>query len=429
MGYGHLRATYPLQKLAINNRVYLFGEESLDSCREGRLWHFFQYTYESISRIQQVPVIGSPLFGFMEKLMNISPYYPYRDLSAPSFQVKLLYWLIKRGLGKGLARNLSTQGLPIITSFYAAAMAAEEETQLPVYCIVCDTDINRVWVAENPAKSRIVYFAPCGHTVRRLRQYGVPDDRIYLTGFPLPDENIGGDDMPILRRDLWERLNRLDPSKRFLTLHQQEIAFYLGNLDNAREQDDEKPLTITYCVGGAGAQSELVMDVLRSLKKQICERKVRLNLVAGVRPSVAKYFMRLIKKEGLQDCPGIHVIYQEKKDDYFREFSRLLHDTDLLWTKPSELSFYCALGIPIIIAPPIGPHEVQNGQWLQDIGAGIPQGNPRYCDEWIFDNLMDGRLSMAAWNGLLYAQKMGTYKIVEIMKAGSIQREALPIKE
>jgi hypothetical protein len=426
MGYGHMRATYPLRKLAVNQSVYLFGEDCLESPHEGRLWHTFQYIYEFISRTRHVPILGPMLFSLMEKMLNISPFYPHRDLSAPSFQVKSLYWFLRQGMGAGLIHHLTSRELPIVTSFYSAAIAAEERSHLPVYCIICDADLNRVWVSENVTNSRIIYFVPCGHAMRRLKQYGVPDERIYLTGFPLPDENIGGLDMPVLRSDLWKRLIRLDPTMRFRTIHGQEVKFYLGRDDYPTA--NEEPITVTYCVGGAGAQTEIVADVLKSLKPKICAGKIHLNLVAGVRSSVAEYFNHLIEEEGLNGCEHINIIFKPDKNDYFQEFSSILHDTDLLWTKPSELSFYCGLGIPIIMAPPIGPHEIYNRQWLREIGAGIPQGDPQYCSEWIFDYLIDGRLSQAAWDGFLYARKMGTYKIEEILTTGTMKREISPLK-
>lgn len=426
MGLGHMRATFPLRNIAVDNKVNLFGEDGLESRKEGRLWHFFQYSYEFVSRMRQVPVIGPPIFSIMEKLSNISPYYPLRDLSKPSLQVKSLYSLIRRGMGKGLMQKLSERRFPIVTSFYSAAMAGEELTYLPVYCIICDTDINRVWVSENASNSRIIYFAPCGHAMRRLKQYGVPDERIFLTGFPLPDENIGGPEMPVLRHDLWERLIRLDPTKRFRTIHGQEVKYYLGR-DDYPEQTNY-PLTITYAVGGAGAQADIARDVLLSLKPKICSGKIRLNLVAGIRTSVAEYFKMIIEKEGLSGFEGVRIVYHQEKMPYFEAFSEALHDTDLLWTKPSELSFYCGLGIPIIMAPCIGPHEVYNRNWLREIGAGIPQGDPRYCAEWITDYLMDGRLAQASWDGFLYARKMGTYKIEEVITTGTMQREMSPLR-
>ena len=425
MGLGHQRAAYPLKDIAYEG-IYLFGEEAIDSKKERLLWAMFRESYEFISRTRNVPVFGHFLFSMLERLQNISPYYPFRDLSQPSFQVKSLSFLIHRGLGEGLAKKLKTKRLPVIASFYAAAVAAEELTDLPVYSIICDADINRVWVPENPKSSRTIFFAPCGHTMRRLKQYGVPDERIFLTGFPLPKENIGGPDMSILRHDLGKRLIRLDPTWRFRTIHGEEAKYYLGW--DIREDKETYPLTITYTVGGAGAQAEIARDVLRSLTGKIKEGKVRLNLVAGVRPKVAEYFREIIAKAGLANHEGVQVIFQPLAKDYFADFSRILHTTDILWTKPSELSFYCGLGLPLVMALCIGPHEVYNRQWLREIGAGIPQQDPRYAGEWLLDYLIDGRLAQAAWDGFLYARKMGTYKIEEILRTGTMQREISPLK-
>lgn len=425
MGLGHQRATYPLSDIA-HDGIYMFGEDTSESVKERFLWRLFRESYESISRTRQVPVIGPPIFSLLERLQNISPYYPFRDLSRPSFQVKSLYALVKRGMGRGLAAKVASHPLPIVTSFYAVSVAAEELTDLPVFCIICDTDINRVWVAENPADSRIVYFAPCGRAMRRLKQYGVPDEKIFLTGFPLPMENIGGPTMEILRHDLAGRILRLDPTRRFRTVHGEEARFYLG--DAYRDEDVQEPITITYAVGGAGAQAEVARDVMTSFAPKIREGKIRINLVAGVRSSVAKYFWGLIRDLRLTGFDGVQVVFQPKAADYFRDFSQILHDTDLLWTKPSELSFYCGLGIPIIMAPCIGPHEVYNRQWLREIGAGIPQQDTRYCGEWIIDYLMDGHLAQAAWDGFLYARKMGTAKIQEVLATGTMQREISPVK-
>lgn len=425
MGLGHQRATYPLRDSAFKG-VRLFGEDISVFPNEKKLWFFFRYSYEFLSKVRNVPLMGPPLYSLLERFQNISPYYPSRDQSRPSLQLKLLYSLIHKGMGHGIASKLASHKLPVITSFYAAAIAAEELTDLPVYCIICDADINRVWVAENPKKSRIIYFAPCGRALMRLKEYGVPDDRIFLTGFPLPQENIGDQSMSILKTDLKQRLLRLDPTRRFRTIHGQEARFYIG--DDNWENENIQPLTITYAVGGAGAQTEIAHDVLLSLAPHIRAGRINLNLVAGVRTSVRNYFYKIIEKIGLSHSKRIRIIHQLQPKDYFREFSEILHSTDLLWTKPSELSFYCGLGIPIIIAPSIGPHEVYNRRWLQQIGAGIPQEKPIYCGEWIFDYLNDGRLAQSAWDGFLYARKLGVYKIQEVLSSGKMNREISPLK-
>lgn len=425
MGLGHQRATHPLRELAYQG-IYLFGEDNLGSSNEGRLWLLLQKSYEFLSRTPQIPLIGPPLFNLLERIQNISPYYPFRDLSRPSLQVKSLYSLIKKGMGRSLCSKLASRRLPIITSFYSAAIAAEELTDLPVYCIICDADINRVWVAENPVKSRITYFAPCSHAMRRLKQYGVPDERIYLTGFPLPQENIGGPAMPILREDLSKRLLALDPSRRFQIVHGEEIKFYLG--DSWYENNPNRPLTITYAVGGAGAQAEIAKDAITSLAPYIHSGKIQLNLIAALRIKVKQYFENCLKGAGLEGCSNARVVYRNNTDDYFREFNQIMRSTDILWTKPSELSFYSGLGIPIIIAPCIGPHEYFNQRWLREIGAGIHQGEPKYCSEWIMDYITNGRFAKAAWDGFLYARKMGTYKIEEVLSKGCMERAMSPLK-
>ena len=424
MGLGHQRATYPLKDIAFEG-IQLFGETQISQNNERRLWKIFQSSYEFISRTRQFPVIGPTLFNMLEKLQNISPYYPLRDQSTPSFQVKSLYSLISRGMGSGMSNKLRSRQLPVVTSFYAAAMAAEQLTDLPVYCIICDADINRVWVAEKPKQSRIIYFAPCGNAMRRLKEYGVPDERIFLSGFPLPQENIGTEKMEVLRRDLAKRLIRLDPTRRFRIIHGEEAKHYLGEYWDP--EAEASPLTITYAVGGAGAQADIADGVVKSLSKPVKSGRIRLNLVAAHRNEVRLHFEKLLQKEGLLSTEGIRIIYNQDKDQYFREFNSILHDTDLLWTKPSELSFYCGLGIPIIIAPPIGPHEVLNQRWLRDLGAGLHQSEPQYCGEWIMDYLLDGKLSLAAWDGFLYARKLGALKIAEVLKTGTMTRVYSPL--
>ena len=423
MGLGHQRATYPLRGLA-HDGILLFCEDETCLKKEKRQWRIMKNSYETLSRTGQIPLIGSYLFSLLEKIQNISPYYPRRDQSGPSFQVKYLYSLIKRGMGKGMSEKLRTAKLPVITSFYAAAIAAEELTDLPVYCIICDSDINRVWVAEKPQQSRIVYFAPCGNAVRRLKEYGVPDERIFLTGFPLPEENIGKN-MEILRSDLSKRLIRLDPTRRFRIIHGEEARFYLG--DSWDPDAAGGPLTITFTVGGAGAQAEIAGAAVSSLSGMIKKGKIRLNLVAAHRLEVKNYFEKLIKKCGLENSDGVQILYDPDKNEYFRRFNIILRNTDVLWTKPSEMSFYCGLGIPIIIAPPIGPHEVYNQRWLRDLGAGVHQSDPRYCSEWIMDYLHDGKLSLAAWDGFLYARKLGAAKIAEVLATGKMERHYSPL--
>ena len=288
----------------------------------------------------------------------------------------------------------------------------------PTYCVVCDAEINRAWVAENPRESRIVYLAPCGRAVRRLNEYGIPNERIWLTGFPLPTECLGNRSLNVLRKDLGQRLHYLDPLNRFWPLHGRNIEYFLGK-ENCRFLR-QRVLTVTFGVGGASAQVDIAHTIAHSLREKITRGEVRLNILAGVRPE-AKATLEAIRKE--LSAPQIRIIAGTSLEEYFHGFADCMRTTDILWTKPSELSFYCGLGIPVIMAPTIGSQEEYNKAWLLEIQAGFPQQDPQYTDQWLLDLVKAGRLADAAWDGFLKARKFGTYKIHEIIRTGNMKME------
>jgi len=113
--------------------------------------------------------------------------------------------------------------------------------------------------------------------------------------------------------------------------------------------------------------------------------------------------------------------------EYFSGFSEILKTTDILWTKPSELSFYTGLGLPIVIAPPIGSQEDFNRLWLQYVGGGIPQNDPKYTNEWLFDWIRSGGMARMAWSGYIEAPTHGTYRIEDIMLGVKSELPTLPL--
>jgi len=68
--------------------------------------------------------------------------------------------------------KIKSHPLPIISSYPIAALIADYYHYPVNYCIICDAEISRAWVAENPHNSKIKYFAPCGNAVRRLKVMG-----------------------------------------------------------------------------------------------------------------------------------------------------------------------------------------------------------------------------------------------------------------
>jgi len=112
---------------------------------------------------------------------------------------------------------------------------------------------------------------------------------------------------------------------------------------------------------------------------------------------------------------SIKVIYADNKELYFKKFDHYLRTTDILWTKPSELSFYTALGLPIIMSPPIGSQEHFNRKWLMTIASGIDQEIVEYTDQWLYDWLDSGWFAEAAMEGFMEAPKFGTFNIQKII--------------
>lgn len=423
MGYGHQRAVAPLKDYA-EGGIITVGDSSAISKSERRAWKRMLFLYEALSRASSLPLIGKPLFGILNALLKIPAYYPFRDLSHPTFQVKRLEAAIDNGLCKGMLDEVMTKRLPLVTSFFAPAIAADMSGVGSVYCIICDSDINRVWVAKNPYESRIIYFSPCGRATRRLRLYGVPPERIHTTGFPLPEELLGGRDLSLLKHNLSQRLYLLDPKRKFHTMHGKSVEYFLGDMPAVIKQ---RPLTITFAVGGAGAQKETADRILRSLKEKLSEGVIRINLIAGTKEPVFRYFISL-KKKYADGNENVNIIFDSSLAEYFKKFNSALHETDILWTKPSELSFYSALGIPIIISPPIGSHEKFNRIWLREINAGIKQINPDHTSEWLFDLLNKGRFAELAWSGFLKGRKLGTYKISDILIHGHTSAGESPLE-
>jgi len=417
MGYGHQRAAYPFLNDAKGGIITANNYKGA-SDEEIKIWRNDRIGYELVSKFKKIPVIGTTIFSIMDYFQKIEPFYPKRDLSKNTKQQKMYLNKIKKGMGKNLIDELNKNPLPLVTTFFAAVYFAEYYNYKgQVYCIICDADISRAWAPIDPKKSNTIYLVPNQRVKERLILYGVKEKNIYATGFPLPTENIG-ENKEILKEDLKKRLAVLDPHKAYRNKYEKLIENYLCPKNEIGSA--ERPLTLTFAVGGAGAQKELGKVLIENLKSKIKGGQVQLNLVAGSRLEIYNFFKKVLQNNFLQEDRNVNIIYNSNKMEFFKEFNKVLRTSDILWTKPSELSFYCGLGLPIIIAEPIGSQEIYNRRWLLGIGAGVDSKNPKYVDEWLFDFLNSGWLAEAAINGFLNAPKMGTYNIKNIVLHGEV---------
>ena len=411
MGYGHQRTAYPLKGLALEGKIIQANDYPGISKKDRRNWEWARKFYEAVSRFKRVPLVGEFAFFLFDQSHKIFSFYPKRDMSEPNFQLKQIFLLIKKGWGKDLIDGLKSQSSklqitpPIISTFFVPTFMAEHFNYPgEIFCVVCDADVSRTWVSFDPKKSRIKYFAPNSRVAERLKLYGVKKENIFLTGYPLPLENTGGENLEILKSDLKYRLLNLDPQKRFFRSYEPLIKEHLGELP----RKSDHPLTIMFAVGGAGAQKEIGTKVIKSLAQEIKDGKIKIILVAGVKEKIKEYFEE--NSQGLNP----EIIFSQTIEDYFQKFNQALRKSDILWTKPSELSFYSALGLPVIIAPPIGSQEEFNKRWLLKSGFGLSQENPGHIHQWLFDWLNEGYLAEAAMQGFIEGEKSGTFKIQKI---------------
>ena len=420
MGYGHLRAAYPIaDRLGVD--VLAVDSAPLAEPGEVRLWAWFRQMHEALSK--PMPFLGPfdrPARGLMDAITMIPPLHEARDHRAPTWSVRLLQHLIRRGLGRGMLEHLKRQGAPLVTTFYAPAIIADSAGIEHIFCVVTDADCNRVWAPPDPARSRIHYAAPTPRVVRRLRSFGVAERNITLTGFPLPPALTGERGPSSLEQRLHERIARLDPRGTFRDLYGRDLA-RLASDDAASApapHPSPGPVHLMFAVGGAGAQAELVDQFLPSLRPLIQERRLRLQLVAGTRLEVYRVFADAVANNGLEGLldRDVSIIYGPDFKSYYDMMNQALLRTDVLWTKPSELSFYPALGIACMLSRPLGAHERYNRRWLREQGVGLKHRRLDHARGWFEEWLEDGTLAAAAWSGFVRLPKQGTERVAQLVE-------------
>lgn len=408
MGYGHLRPARSIATM-LGCPVLHADQLPLADTEERDRWATTRRFYETMSRVSAAPWVGRPFQAILNLATSIPPLHPFRDLSARTIGVRLIEHSARKGLGRSMVAHLREHDSALVTTFYSPALLADFHGYDRIYCVVTDSDVNRVWAPIQPGQSKIRYLAPSGRVVRRLRSYGVSKDHVELTGFPLPHSLLGGSRLTELRANLLPRLVRLDQNGVFRHQFAPELEA-LGPLPQA-----EGPPHLAFAVGGAGAQAEMSASFLPSLRDLLTSERLRLTLVAGTKHEVRDLFQQELERAHLGNQIGrsVRLLYEPNLDAYFDRFDLLLKEVDILWTKPSELTFYGALGLALIFADPIGVQEDYNQRWALENGAGLRQRDPRVASEWLAEWLSDGTLATAAWAAHKRLPCRGLYRILE----------------
>lgn len=416
MGYGHERPAHAIADYFGTSEIIIANDYKGIPASDRNVWESGRKFYERISRFKQVPVVGDWAFSLFDEVQRIPNFYPKRDLSGPSLQTRQFYTFYRhKKWMRHLVEKLAKNPKPFVSTFMSPAFAAEEfGYPEDIYVLCTDTDVSRAWAPLKPGKSRIQYLAPTKRVANRLEMYGVPKAHIHATGFAIPYELIGDNDKKA-EASLERRLCNLDPNGYFLKNNNLSLEAILGPqvCDQISNRDSHVP-RIAFAIGGAGAQSDMLTTLLKSLKNSLMTEKLHLEIIVGTHEGIYKDLKRVIAemhmtrvfKEGKSS-----ILFEKKRDDYFREFTKMIERIDALWTKPSELSFYAGLGLPIIMAAPIGSQEDFNREWLLQMGAGADQMDLRYTGEWLEDWIESGTLARMAWNGYTQAPMHGVKNI------------------
>ena len=406
MGYGHLRAANTIAE-SLGTEVMRLDLPPLAGPGEALFWYGLRKLYNGLSQACDWPVAGTAAQAILEKVTQIKPLRQHKNTESLPLLTRLTDRLSGTVVGRRL-RAIAAQK-PILATYPAAAMAARHAPGARVFCLATDTDVNRAWAPSNAMHVCIDYLAPVSGVVDRLRSFGVPDKRIHLTGFPLPAKLIAQTESALARR-----LHRLDPALAFR--NQADKAAW-APIHDLLQPSSTEPIAMTIAIGGAGGQTRHVSQILMSVRKRILAGQLSLTLVAGTRADVAEILLNIVRNTGLSLDEGVEILFAAEYKEYFRLFEDCLAATDLLWTKPSELVFYAALGLPMLLAPPLGGQEHANRNWLLSNNAALDAGNPATLDRRLEGLLATGELCRTAWNGYSRLDRDGANRINTLLNS------------
>ena len=155
-----------------------------------------------------------------------------------------------------------------------------------------------------------------------------------------------------------------------------------------RRKKDGQPMRFLLTIGGAGAQGDIFRGILEALLPRIRRKEVALYVNVGDYQQVWDKLVREIKglskvsrthfndwektqefaKKALTDrVVGVHAFAHENIFEAVYTTNLLMRSTDVLVTKPSELSFY---PVPKLFIRRVGGHEQWGAIHSAEIGDG-----------------------------------------------------------
>jgi len=384
MGYGHLRAAHNISSygespvLRVDEKPYIHGIDEF-------LWRSSQsiHTYGSRDKESKNKI----LYSWFENLMAI----PENGTPPPLGPSKFIRFMQGCGAGDKLFKMLHESNPALLHTFYLPAMLLMYYGYHgKSFLLLCDTDFHRVWVPLEPRRYPLNYCVPISSSADRLISYGVEKEKIFVTGFPLPPANTGRGDLRMIERSLDFRKARL-------------------------RSDSILPLTIMFPFSGAGAYSNMLSELVRSIHEDLKEGSLRLMVSCGNNKHALKSAENVFINYGVEELDSAEIMFDEDLFAAFDKFNSALDATDVMITKPSEMVFYAAMGIPLVFLPPIGAHEVKNKDFLFENDCAVNMVPPSDFPRWLDKSRRKGLLLDLAENGFTRLPKNGSKAIDELL--------------
>ncbi len=386
MGFGHLRAAHNIASfskspvLRVDESPYLNGIDDF-------VWKSGQFFHTHASRDKESKV--KFFYNWFESMMAI----PENGAPPSLGPSKFVRTMQKLGAGDKLFKVLDASNPALLHTFYLPAMlSVYHGYRGKNFLLLCDTDFHRVWVPVDPGKHDLKYCVPIPSSADRLVSYGVKKEKIFVTGFPLPQANTGGRDLRMLERDFDARKARL-------------------------KSDSTLPLTIIFPFSGAGAYSNMLADLVKSILEDLKEGSLRLIVSCGNNEHALRKAENLFINYGIEELEFAEIMFEKDLFAAFDEFNAALKSADVMITKPSEMIFYAALGIPLVFLPPIGAHEEKNRDYLFENNCAVNMVPATDFPRWLEKSRRKGLLLELAENGFTNLPKNGSVAIDELIRS------------
>ncbi len=384
MGFGHLRAAHNIASYG-KCPILRVDQPPYTNHVDDFLWKSSQAIHTHASRDKESKI--GFFYNWFESLMAI----PENGTPPSLGPSKFVHVMQKLGAGDKLFKEFDETNPTLFHTFYLPAMlSAYHGYRGKDFLLLCDTDFHRVWAPIDPEKYDLKYCVPISSSADRLISYGVEKEKIFVTGFPLPNINTGGHDLRVSERDFDARRMRL-------------------------KADSNSPLTIMFPFSGAGAYSNLLSDLVKSIHEDLKEGSLRLIVSCGNNTHALRSAENLFINYGIEDLEYAEIIFENDIFAAFDRFNSALKSSDVIITKPSEMVFYAALGIPLIFLPPIGAHEEKNRDYIFENNCGVNMVPSSDFPRWLEKSRRKGLLLELADKGFTSLPKNGSVVIDELV--------------